>query len=178
MNLIPSTQADGAPHGTFTLRGARGPHVLRCGYTLAPGSWWWPSRVLLDGVDITNVPTDFGDAENSRLEVEFTQGPATFTGTVLDLNGQPVPSASVVVFSADRALWQPWSTTSQVVLANTKGAFSVPVLPGRYLVRALPPSAFPGIRAQLDHERLSRYALAVEIGKREREDLALTIGNF
>jgi hypothetical protein len=81
------------------------PHVLRCGYTLAPGSWWWPSKVLLDGVDITNVPTDFGDAENSRLEVVFTQHPARFTGTVSDVKGQPVPASLVMLFSADRTLW-------------------------------------------------------------------------
>jgi hypothetical protein len=178
MNLVPSAHPEGGPGGTFVLRGVRGPHVLRCGYSLAPGNWWWPSKVLLDGVDITNVPTDFGDAENSRLEVVFTQHPAGFTGTVSDPKGQPVPSALVVLFSADRALWQPWSTTSHVLVADAKGAFSVPVLPGRYLARALPPGAFPSRRARPDYERFSREAVAVELGERERKILTLTIGSF
>ena len=51
MDLVPSAQADGGPNGTFTLRGARRPHVLRTGSTLAPGSKWWPSKVVLDGVE-------------------------------------------------------------------------------------------------------------------------------
>jgi hypothetical protein len=177
MNLVPSAETDRGPSGTFTLRGVRGPHVLRCGYGLAPGSSWWPSKILLDGVDITNVPTDFNDAENSRLEVVFTQHPARFTGAVSDLNGQPVAAAFVVLFSAERGLWQPWSTTLQVLVADAKGAFSVPVPPGRYLARALPPGAFPSRRPRPDYERLSQNAILVELGDREEKVLALTIGS-
>jgi Carboxypeptidase regulatory-like domain len=178
MYLVPSTGADGGPNGTFTLRGALGPHVLRCGYTLAPGSWWWPSQVLLDGTDITNVPTDFGDAENSRLEVVFTHHPARLIGTVSDLKGEPVSTASVVLFSADPTLWQPWSTTSEIVETTSNGAFSIPLRPGRYLVRALPPGVVTSRQERLDYERLSRDALSVELGDRERKTLALTIARF
>ena len=101
-------------------------------------------------------PLDFGDAENRRLDVVFTQHPARFTGTVSDPDGHPVSSAFVVLFSAERAQWQPWSTTSQVLMADAKGAFSVPVPPGRYLVRALSPDAFSSSRARPDYERLAR----------------------
>jgi hypothetical protein len=68
--------AEGAWGGKFVLRNAFGPRVLRAGYTRAPGAAWWPSRVLLDGVDITNTPTDFSTKAESVLEVGFTQHPA------------------------------------------------------------------------------------------------------
>ena len=178
MNLVPSADADGVRVERSRFGGVRGPHVLRCGLGLAPGSSWWPSKVLLDGVDITNVPTNFNDAENSRLEVVFTQHPTRFTGTVSDQNGQPVPAAFVVLFSAERALWHPWSTTSQVLVADAKGAFSVPVPPGRYLARALPPGAFPSRRPRPDYERLSQDAISVELGDREQKPLALTVGSL
>jgi hypothetical protein len=129
-------------------------------------------------VDITNVPTDFNDAENGRLEVVFTQHPARLTGIVSDPNGQPVPAASVVLFAAERALWHPWSTTTQVLVADAKGAFNVPVSPGRYLARALPPGALPSRRARPDFERLAKDAMLVEVGDRERKALALTMGSL
>jgi hypothetical protein len=66
--------AEGAPAGRFILRNARGPRLLRIGYTLPPGGTrGWVERVVLDGVDITNVPTDFSAHENSGLEVVLTQ---------------------------------------------------------------------------------------------------------
>lgn len=148
-----SKGADGAPAGTFTLRNAFGPRVLRCGYTLAPNSWWWPSRVLLDGVDITNVPTNFSDHESGRLEIVFTQRPPRLRGTVTDADGAPVRAPWVVVASANKSLWQFWSTTSDVAQGNTTGAFSLPLLPGHYLVRALPQSTFdswPAARRQIE----------------------------
>jgi hypothetical protein len=90
MTFVGSRQADGAPGGRFVLRNAFGPRVLRCSYTLAAGSRWWPSQVMLDGVDITDVPTDFSDHETGRLEVMFTQHPARIRGSVTDGSGQPV----------------------------------------------------------------------------------------
>ena len=97
------TVADGAPAGKFVLRNAFGPRILRCGYTLAPGTWWWPSRVILDGVDITNVPTDFSAHEDGQLEVVFTQHPARIDGTVADVQGQPVRAPWILVSAEDRA---------------------------------------------------------------------------
>jgi hypothetical protein len=137
-----SKGADGAPAGTFILRNAFGPRVLRCGYELAPNSWWWPSRVLLDGVDITNVPTNFSEHESGRLEVVFTQRPPRLRGTVTDADGAPVRAPWIVVASANKSLWQFWSTTSAVAQGNTTGTFSLPLLPGDCLVRALPQSTF------------------------------------
>jgi hypothetical protein len=175
MPLLKGTVAKGAPAARFMLRSAFGPRVVRCGYTLAPGSRWWPTRILLDGVDVTNVPTDFGTHENGNLEVVSTQQPAGFNGTVADEQGRPATRAWVVAFAADRALWQQRSTMSQVVQADTDGAFRFQAPPGRYLVRALPPAALSSRRltSQL-MMRLAPGALAVDLAERELKVLRLT----
>jgi hypothetical protein len=175
MPLLPSASAEGGGGATFTLRGVHGPRVLRVGYVLAtPLSPWWPSKVLLDGADITDIPTDFSQAEHARLEVVFTQDPAGFIGTIADQTGKPVPFAFAVVFSADRALWHPWATTSNVVQADAEGTFAFPTRPGRYLAVALPPDAFPSSRdARPNFEQLSPKATPVQLGERERKVLSL-----
>lgn len=177
MYLVPSARAEGGSGGTFTLRGVHGPRVLRVGYVLAtPLSPWWPSKVLLDGADITDIPTDFSQTAHGRLEVVFTQDPAGFMGTIADQTGKPVPFAFVVVFSADRDLWHPWATTSNVVQADAQGEFGFPTRPGRYLVVALPPDAFPSSRdARPNFEQLSQKAINLWLGERERKILSLRI---
>ncbi len=106
MPLLYGTVADGAPEGKFVLRNSFGPRVLRCGYTLAPASRWWPSRVMLDGKDITNVPTDFSAHQGGNLEVVFTQHPARIAGTVTDGKTQSVRAPWILVVAEDRSLWQ------------------------------------------------------------------------
>jgi hypothetical protein len=147
MPLLKGTLAEGAPEGKFILRNAFGPRVVRSGYMLAPGSRWWPSRVVLDGVDVTNVPTDFSAHENGQLEVIFTQHPALIAGTVCDAQGQPVRAPWILVWAADRKLWQEWATTSEVTQGDTSGRFSIAMPPGRYVVRAVPQDTF-GSRAE------------------------------
>src|SRR5262245_40552601 len=48
-----------APDGSFELLVVAGPVVIRNGYSPRADSMWWTGPVLLDGQDITDVPTDF-----------------------------------------------------------------------------------------------------------------------
>jgi hypothetical protein len=174
--MLTGTVADGAPGGKFVLRSAFGPRVLRCGYTLAPGSKWWPSQVILDGVDITNVPTDFSEHQGGQLEVVFTQHPARIAGVVTDAQGQPVRAPWVLVVSADPSLWQEWATTSNVTQGDTQGRFSLPSLPGKYLVRAVPQGTFDSWTAA--RRRIQEFAsegAPVEVDARKVSTVALTI---
>ena len=142
--------------------------MLRCGYTLAAGSRWWPSQVLLDGMDITNVPTDFSDHENGRLEVVFTQHPARIRGTVTDASGQPVRAPWILVGAADPALRQHWSSMLDATQGNTRGEFSVPLTPGRYRVAAFPQETFfsyPDARKNV--LRMTTNGVPVDITSRE-----------
>lgn len=138
--------SQGAPGGRFVLRNPLGPRVLRTGYSLEPGNPWWPSRVLLNGKDVTNVPTDFSRHEGSKLEVVFTQHPARLAGTVEDASGQRVPGAWVVTCAADATPCTSWANTTHITRADAKGAFESAVVPGRYAVRAYAPAAFSSRR--------------------------------
>ncbi len=178
MEFLDSRGADGAPEGKFVLRNAFGPRVLRCGYTLAPGSRWWPSQVILDGVDITNVPTDFSDHENGRLEVFFTQHPARIRGTVTDSSGQPVRAPWILAAAAEPAFRQYWSSMLYAVQGNTRGEFSIPVIPGRYLLTAATQDTFVSYQdARRSVLRLTSNGLPVEIKTREVKDVYLPMQN-
>ncbi len=180
--MLPGPGADGAPAGRFVLRNAFGPRVLRSGYTLAPGSSWWPSQVILDGVDITNVPTDFSAHENGRLEVFFTQHPARIAGTVIDADGQPVRAPWILVASADRALWQEWSTTSNVTQGNTTGQLltrstrlaSISSAPS-LRPRSTPGRPGDGTGKLGRHLKLASEGVPVEVEARKEATVTLTV---
>ena len=174
--FLGSAGAEGASGGRFVLRNAFGPRVVRCGYTLAPGSRWWPSRVMLDGVDITNVPTDFSAHENGQLEVVFTQHPSRIAGTVTDAQGRPVRAPWVLVWSADPALWQQWATTTTVAQGDTEGRFALPVAPGGYLARAVPHGTFDQwVSANRQIHRLASGGVHVEVEERGTSRIALAL---
>ena len=97
--------SEGAPNGEFVLRDAFGPRSSAQGYTRERGVRWSFAAVLLDGVDVTDVPTDFSAKPDATLEVVFTQNPAVIDGTVTTAAGEPAAVAWVVVLSANAALW-------------------------------------------------------------------------
>ena len=178
MTFLGSLGADGAPGGKFVLRNAFGPRVLRCGYTLAAGSRWWPSQVRLDGVDITNVPIDFSNHENGQLEVVFTQHPARFRGTVIDKLGQPVRAPWILVAPADPALRQHWSSMLHATEGNTRGKFSIAVTPGQYVVTAVQQDKFTSYStAQRNILPMTSNGLAVQIKAREIKEVKVPIQN-
>jgi len=176
--LLAPVIADGADGGRFTLRNAFGPRVIRCGYSLGEGgSRWWPDRVLLNGVDITNVPTDFGQHNGAELEVWFTQHPARLCGRVVDSGHRPAPGAWVLLLPAEASLRQRWAETIDAQQADAQGRFTFCPLPGRYLLRAVPSATYPSWRVA--REQVTRYSSesalsSVTVGDREMRTTTLT----
>lgn len=116
------------------------------------------------------MPTDFSAHETARLEIVFTQYPARIQGTVVDTSGEPVRAPWILVMSAEPALQQEWATTNHVAQGNTKGSFSVAVMPGRYLVAAVPQTTFrfnPWVEARQSIRRLASSGAAVTVKERE-----------
>lgn len=176
MPPLATVVAEGAAGGKFVLRNAFGPRVLRCGYTNAPGSRWWPSQVILDGVDITNVPTDFSAHENGRLEVVFTRHPARLVGTVRNQRGAPVRAPWILVAAAEPSMRQPWSTTATVAQGNTRGEFAVPVVPGEYVVSAVAQTTFHSYReARRALLRFAAGGVLAGVKAREQKRLSVTL---
>jgi hypothetical protein len=173
--FLGSAVAEGAPGGKFILRNTFGPRVLRCGYRNAPGSRWWPLHVMLDGADITNVPTDFSTHENGRLEVVFTSHSARIQGTVTDSSGQPVRAPWILAGPEEPALRQHWSTMSYVVQGNTRGEFSIAVVPGRFLIAAAPQEVFAHRDARKDVFTVTSTGMLVEVRRREIKKIVLSI---
>ncbi len=165
-----------ADDGTFTLSNMFGPRVIRAGLMLADArSAWWPGPVLLDGRDITNVPTEFERYPSVELEVVFTQHYTGVSGIAFDPAGLTSPKAYVIVLSSDSALWQPWSSTTTIVRADDDGRFFLDAPPGNYLAVALPAEAFRSrAEAQQDFGSLARLSVPVEIVEGQTAQITLT----
>jgi hypothetical protein len=175
-SIATHSQPEPGPADTFVLRNVFGPRVLRFGYRLAPDSPWWPSRVLLDGTDVTNVPTDFSEHPDGKLEVVFTQHPARLAGIVTDADGRPVDEPWVMVTGTDAASWQPWATTSEVVRGNATGRYAIVVPPGKYRVNAVPGSAFASRTAARDGmSRIAFGGVTVAVKARETTRVDVTM---
>lgn len=135
--------------GSFTLHNLIGPAIVRFGMELQPGHYWFPGPVLLDGKDVTNVPTDFAEHQGGDLEVVFTQRSSGLYGRARDGSGAPVPGAYVIAVSPDPSLQAVWASTTTASQADDEGRYQMFVPPGHYLVAAVDPSAF----SSWDHAR-------------------------
>jgi hypothetical protein len=165
--------------GTFTLRSVFGPRVIRFGLAWpGPDSPWWPGPVLLHGRDITNVPVQFESEPDPELEVVFTQRSTGLSGVVFDPAGQPSTNAYLLVFSSDRALWQQWSSTTNLARSHGDGRFFLIAPPGSYLAVAFPAETFhSGVDAVQDFGALARLAVPVQIVEGQTGCLNLTTRN-
>ena len=164
--------AEGAPGGTFVLRNAFGPRILRVYYFSVT---WRPLRVLLDGRDVTNVPVDYSAHEGSDLAFVLTEHPARMTGTVVDHQGRPVPGAWITVTGTDAAAREAWSWTTDATQADRTGAFSIVMIPGDYHVAALPPSAVPYLSEARRRARTASGGLPVRLDERATVRAALVL---
>jgi hypothetical protein len=168
-----------ADDGTFELRSVFGPRVIRAGWMASDARPpWLPGAVLLDGRDVTNVPTEFERHPGAELEVVFTQHFTGLRGVALDVAGLPTGDAWIIVFSSDRAQWESWSTTTQIVRSNANGWFGLNAPPGKYLIAALPAETFRSTtEAQKDFGELARLAVPVQIVDGRIGGVTLTVAS-
>jgi hypothetical protein len=164
----------GAPNGEFLLQNILGARVLRAGYELAEDRWW-PWQVLLDGVDITDTPTDFSQHTTGKLEYVFTQHPARVAGRVVDAQGRGVPSAWVAIFSADKTRWNDWDSAVHRTQAALTGEFAYAVRPGRYLIAAIAPTAFQIRPIWPSFSALAETATAVTVADRAHAEIVVRL---
>lgn len=164
--------------GTFALE-LHGPRLIRAdaerGSTPTP---WWLKAVLLDGVDVTNVPIDFSTKPSSRLEVVFSDRPTAVVGVVHDEAGLPVEGARVVVFSKDASMWAAWSTSVQTGISDENGRFwfvdAMP--PGDYRAIALRDNLPPTVAEAVDAlPRLDKFATTIPVGESKVSRIELII---
>ena len=157
-----------APDLSFTLEHQFGPTLIRAD----PPPGWHLKSVLHDGRDVTDEPTEFGEA--ARVQVVLTQRAASLTGVVTTASGDAT-QGSVVVLSEDPALWHERASATTMVSTAGDGKYRVEGLrAGRYLVVAIPKEEppTPGMTPAY-FELLAKHATTLTIGDGESKTLDL-----
>ena len=99
---------------------------------------WKVKTVRLNGTDLTEQPTDFGEGTRRQVEVVLTNQISELFGRVTDSRGQAVSNYIVVVFPADRDRWMFPSRSVQAARSRNDGSYQIQGLPsGSYLTTAL-----------------------------------------
>jgi hypothetical protein len=150
-----------------------GPRLVRVS-SLPKG--WVVKAVMLNGTDITDVPTAFRGEDDGRLEIVLTSRSSTLEGQVRSETGSG--EATVYVFSDDRTAWSMSSPRTVFSDVPEGGRFTVNgLVAGRYYAIAIAregfrPPASPGVAF---FDLLSRDAVAFTIGDDERKMLDLRL---
>ena len=120
--------------GSFTITGIYGRILFQ---TEVPG--WQLRSVMLDGVDITDLPYDASRGGTDKLEIVVTDVRQQLIGTVVDTLGKPPERFSVLIFPSSP---REGSVTSRFIALNevvkSNGMFQISHLPvGDYFAAAL-----------------------------------------
>jgi hypothetical protein len=158
--------------GSFTIRGAFSKLLFRI---MMPE--WQLKSVMLDGVDITDVPYDTARGGTDRLEIVLTDQRQVVTGRVVDALGRPPPRRFfVLAFPSDlkegavqgRFVDGTWSS-------NPDGTFELNLPPGNYFAAALA-SARDDAHYDMDfHQTIKERATPFHLSPGESVKLELAI---
>jgi hypothetical protein len=103
---------------------------------------WFVQSVAVAGKDVTDRVFDL--RSDVSMVVTFTDRPSKVTGTVTDAQGAASPTAMVLAFPVDRALWSGYGTSPRNVrsaLTSRTGVYTFDHLPpGDYHVIAVMPA--------------------------------------
>jgi hypothetical protein len=170
--FLPRTQVNST--GTFELNGLVGAHLVRV--DRLPEGWVLKS-IRANGRDITDTALEFRGSESANVQVLLTNRVSEVSGAV-KANGQPVTSASVVLFPEDAAQWAFPSRRVRMVRVDQTGVFRARSLPPgeRYLAVAVDYLEQGEFQDPLFLERMKGRATGFSLGEGENKnvDLALT----
>jgi len=170
-NFQPRTQVSSG--GTFELNGLIGAHVLRVD-RLPDG--WTVKSIRANGRDITDTALEFRGSEAATVQVVLTNRISEVSGAV-KANGQPVTSASVVLFPEDAAQWVFPSRRVRMVRVDQTGVFRAQSLPPgeRYLAVAVDYLEQGEFQDPLFLERMRGRATAFSLTDGENKNVDLTL---
>ena len=123
--------------GSFVHAVAPGLHLVSA---IASGSTMRLRSALAGDRDLLDSPPAFeaSTGDMTGVVLTFTDRETVIAGRVLDAVDAPAPACYVVVFPADRALWNEHSRRLTVARPSTDGRFVIRDLPpGDYLVLAV-----------------------------------------
>jgi protocatechuate 3,4-dioxygenase beta subunit len=159
---------------SFELEGVVGPNLLE---VTAPGEWVVKS-VRYGGQERVNVPTEFkSHTDPSALEIVLTNRPAKLVVRVLDVKGQPMEGARVLLFPADPRQWDGGGATSVWRFGvQREGTYEFAGLrPAEYLLAVLP----DGLPFQDDDRRpleeLSKHAERITLLENDQRTVDIAV---
>jgi hypothetical protein len=162
-----------AEDGSFTIRGGHSRMLFKP--TMIPG--WELKSVMLDGVDITDVPYDTARGGTDRLEIVVTDQQQEVAGRVLDALGRPASRFVVIAFPSDlKEGAVPGRFFAMSSTTSSDGTFQLQNLPpGRYFA-----AAFTSVHddAQFDvdfHAAIKDRATAFDLSPGETVKLELPL---
>lgn len=169
--FLPRAQVSGA--GTFELSGLVGAHLLRVD-RLPDG--WVVKSIRANGRDVTDTALEFRGPEATSIQVVLTNRISEVSGAV-KANGQPVTSASVVLFPEDAAQWVFPSRRVRMVRVDQHGVFRARSLPpgDRYLAVAVDYLEQGEFQDPAFLERMRGRATAFSLAEGENKNVDLTL---
>jgi hypothetical protein len=149
--------------GRFYITGLHGPMRLTSPNTL-PG--WYVKSVTIGGVDITDMPFDFGhdDTTVTDAQIVISNSGAAIAGSI-EIDNQRatrMPTSTVIAFSTSRDNWFDGSRHVKRTSSAPSGSFDIVGLPpGEYFVAAVDASTSLDLQAPTTLESLVPRAVRV-----------------
>jgi hypothetical protein len=112
--------------GSFSMQSPGGSSSLQI--SDLPSNWT-VKAIRLDGSDITDQATDFGDGVRRQVEVVLTDRVSQIMGVVTDRSSRVVSNYTVVVFPEDTNRWRPPSRLVRGVRSGQDGQYRIAELP-------------------------------------------------
>jgi hypothetical protein len=137
---------------------------------------WAVKSIRANGRDVTDTPLEFRGSEAATVQVVLTDRISEVSGTV-KANGQPITSASVVVFPEDAAQWAFPSRRVRMTRVDQTGIFRARSLPpgDRYLAVAVDYLEQGEFQDPSFLERMRSRATAFSLNDGENKNLDLTL---
>jgi len=179
-SMLGGSGAAVAADGTFTVKGLIPDRYLAT--TTMPGvtGGWILKSVVLDGVDIADVPLHVRAGQDlAGVVVTITNRVSELSGTVIDRAGRATGGFPILVFAAERAHWTPGSRRVKQARPSSDGRFKVSGLPaGEYYVAAVT-ELEPGDLADpvfLEQLAAAAFKITLADGEKKQQDVKLAGG--
>jgi protocatechuate 3,4-dioxygenase beta subunit len=140
---------------------------------------WFFESATLEGRDLTVIPIELAGQRVSDITITYSDRRSEITGSVLDKDGRPDTTASVLVFPADYRSWIQhglWPMAARMEVVSQTGTFSMPMRPGDYLVAAIDDDTLQSWSRAGGIEAIARVATAVTIARGESKRVELRRG--
>jgi hypothetical protein len=164
------------PDGTFVVSGVL--PTLYVPTAAVPGdAGWWLRSAVVNGRDVLDLPIDFGAAaaDVSGAVLTFSDRRSELSGTLQSASGQAATEYVVIVFPADRTLWQS-SRRMKSTRPASDGRFTFAALPaGDYLIAAIADGDLDDWRqaAFLEQATSASVKVAIADGAIVRQDIGI-----